>query len=109
VVLKVIALAADLIAAAASAACTSNTQSPAPATSTSSLPSSEQSAATVQGAPVSRSGLTRLPAGTFYVLGGPNYENMNVWEFSRAGIEKELTHNPPGAPFTRSPLPVQVL
>jgi hypothetical protein len=99
VILKVIALAAALTVTAASAACASNSQLPAPARSTQSLPSSEQSAATLQGAPIARSGLTRLPAGVFYILGGPNYEDMNVWEISRTGVEKELTHNPPGGPI----------
>ncbi len=38
-----------------------------------------------------------LPAGVFYILGGPNDSSRNVWEVSRSGTLLQLTHNPAGA------------
>jgi hypothetical protein len=43
--------------------------------------------------PISHAVAKRLPAGTFYVLAGPNNISSNIWEVSSTGRETELTHN----------------
>jgi len=47
--------------------------------------------------PMTDGAARRLPAGVFYVLGGPRSASMNVWEVDKSGTLVQLTHNPAGS------------
>jgi hypothetical protein len=46
--------------------------------------------------PIPPAALKSLPAGVFYLLAGGHPNDTNVWEVSSAGVEEQLTRNPPG-------------
>lgn len=43
--------------------------------------------------PMSPAMAKRLPAGTFYLLAGPDNISSNIWEVTSTGKEAQLTHN----------------
>lgn len=51
----------------------------------------------VGGVPMTVAAARHLPAGVFYILGGPRSSSMNVWRVSNHGALQQLTRNPAGA------------
>jgi hypothetical protein len=47
--------------------------------------------------PLTVAAARHLPAGVFYILGGPRAASMNVWEVASSGAQTELTRNAPFA------------
>lgn len=85
----IVALAAGLLAVSTTAGCTTWH------TITAKHPDPRPTAVTHR-KPVPPAALRSLPDGVFYLLAGPDPRDMNVWEVSSAGVEKQLTDNPPG-------------
>jgi hypothetical protein len=97
---KVLVLVAASVVAAASTACSGGTASGSrPSLAATAAPGAAPVTADSTVPPVTASSARHLPPGVFYFLGGPSTFNMNLWEVTRTGAEKELTHNSRGGPI----------
>ncbi len=97
---RTIALAAALILAAASAACGNSSSGSGDRGQHDGAARAELAAGingqAEAGVPMTAAAARRLPAGVFYILGGPRASSMNVWQVSRNGGLLQLTRNPAG-------------